>query len=311
MAAPFSQKNEIQKAKPLHQSSPGIFLLFGGFSGLVSRSMVAPFERLIILAQTKDASAYGLQARRSVSQTILTIYKQEGIRGLFQSNGVNCLRIVPQTSIEFFIFDHAKGWAKSLCEMSGVAVPDQIRNLVAGSFAGMIAFAAVYPLDVIKTMVAVNSPQKSMREAMKLVVGEKQSFLKLYTGLRVCLLGIFPYCGFKLGFFQSFKDSYCRFSEGPATPLANFFLGGLAAMGAVTLTYPMDLLRRRIQIELILHGRSLSYFGLMKEIKKESGLSGLFHGLRPTYMKIIPALAFNFMIMEFLKESYPKYVTDK
>ena len=39
---------------------------------------------------------------------LINIYKNEGLKGYFKGNGANVLRIMPQTSIEFYSYEYLK-----------------------------------------------------------------------------------------------------------------------------------------------------------------------------------------------------------
>jgi hypothetical protein len=71
---------------------------------------------------------------------------QEGVRGLFRGNGVNCMKVMPETAIKMFVFDMAKSALNS--DPNLVSGP---QRFVAGGFAGAVSQIVVYPLEVIKT----------------------------------------------------------------------------------------------------------------------------------------------------------------
>ena len=64
----------------------------GGSAGVISRSITAPLERVKIAAQT---SGRGI----SISSELGSVYRKNGLRGLFAGNGANCLRVFPQGAI--------------------------------------------------------------------------------------------------------------------------------------------------------------------------------------------------------------------
>ena len=73
---------------------------------------------------------------------------------------------------------------------------------------------------------------------------------------------------------------------------------------AVTFTYPTDLIRRKFQLQGMPGYDKVHYTGMIhcaKELVKADGVSGLFKGLVPCYVKIIPSTAIMFMCNEWLK----------
>jgi hypothetical protein len=67
----------------------------------------------------------------------------------------------------------------------------------------MTASAIVYPLDLCKTILAVNidkNPNMGIFSTIKNVY-KTQGFFSLYKGLRATMFGIAPYASLKLTFF--------------------------------------------------------------------------------------------------------------
>jgi solute carrier family 25 phosphate transporter 23/24/25/41 len=65
-----------------------------------------------------------------------------------------------------------------------------------------------------------------------------------------------------------------------------------------TTTFPIDLVRRRMQLEGT-RGRAQVYksglSGTVKEIVTKEGLFGLYRGILPEYLKVIPSVGIVFM----------------
>lgn len=69
-------------------------------------------------------------------------------------------------------------------------------------------------------------------------------------------------------------------------------------------TFPLDLVRRRMQLEGA-GGRARVYntslFGTFKHILQNEGLRGLYRGILPEYYKVVPSVGIVFMTYETLK----------
>jgi hypothetical protein len=83
-------------------------LISGGVAGAVSRTVVAPFERIKILFQTQAQASGSTLKYRGIYHTLITIYKEEGLVGYFKGNGINCLRIIPTSAIQFYSYEQFK-----------------------------------------------------------------------------------------------------------------------------------------------------------------------------------------------------------
>ena len=70
-------------------------LLAGGTSGIVTKTMTAPLERVKILLQLRSMSKATVSSSSSILGTIRSVLKDDGVRGFWKGNGANCIRVVP------------------------------------------------------------------------------------------------------------------------------------------------------------------------------------------------------------------------
>lgn len=73
--------------------------LAGGVAGAVSRTVVSPLERLKILLQVQTGARSDY--KMSIWKALQKIWREEGMKGMFAGNGVNCIRIVPYSAVQF------------------------------------------------------------------------------------------------------------------------------------------------------------------------------------------------------------------
>merc|ERR1711981_752117 len=79
-------------------------LFAGAVSGGVSRSVVAPLERVKIEYMVNSLKA----KQEGFVGTLARIVRAEGPKGLFKGNSLNVARIAPTKAVEFFVFDQFK-----------------------------------------------------------------------------------------------------------------------------------------------------------------------------------------------------------
>ena len=160
-------------------------LIAGGAAGAIAKTCVAPLERVKILFQTgrmKTATASGGSKSSSISGTLASIARTEGLRGLFKGNGASVLRIVPYSALHFGAYEQYREWLVRALKLDGgeeagdrsggggenptqapgrkkekaktkTRVPPWV-DLLAGSGAGATAVLATYPLDLARTRLA-------------------------------------------------------------------------------------------------------------------------------------------------------------
>ncbi len=173
-------------------------LVAGGFAGAVSRTMTAPLDRLKIILQ--------VQGSHGVVASFMRMWKEEGIRGCWRGNGANVVKIVPEAGVRFLAFDRIKTLV--------VRDPNQPtigERLLSGGLAGITSQIAIYPLEVVRTRLAVSNASQygGMSDAF-LSTLRNEGITALYRGISPALLGIFPYAAIDLGVYDMLKTAYCK-----------------------------------------------------------------------------------------------------
>jgi len=84
-------------------------------------------------------------------------------------------------------------------------------------------------------------------------------------------------------------------------------IGGVAGATAQTLVYPLDVLRRRMQVQTAAgseHVLSDNTWLAMRQVVKREGVRSLFSGILVTFAKVIPATAVGMTITrELIQQS--------
>ncbi|PAN04810.1 hypothetical protein PAHAL_1G093200 [Panicum hallii] len=191
-----------------------------------------------------------------------------------------------------------------------------VLDLVAGSIAGGTAVICTYPLDLVRTKLAyqvkgaVNvgfseckpSEQvyKGIMDCVKTIY--RQNGLKgIYRGMAPSLYGIFPYSGLKFYFYEKMKSHVPE--EHRKDIIAKLACGSVAGLVGQTITYPLDVVRRQMQVQALssssLVGRGT--FESLVLIAKQQGWRQLFSGLSINYVKVVPSVAIGFTVYDSMK----------
>ncbi|KAG6420200.1 hypothetical protein SASPL_116720 [Salvia splendens] len=301
-------------------------LVAGGVAGGVSRTAVAPLERLKILLQVQNP--HSIKYSGTV-QGLKYIWRTEGLRGLFKGNGANCARIVPNSAVKFFSYEQAsKGILHLYRQQPGNedAELTPLLRLGAGACAGIIAMSATYPMDMVRGRLTVQTDKspyqyRGMVHALSTVLRE-EGFRALYKGWLPSVIGVVPYVGLNFAVYESLKDYLIKSKPfglvednelGVVTRLA---CGAAAGTVGQTVAYPLDVIRRRMQMVgwnnaasiVTGDGRSkapLEYSGMVDAFRKtvrHEGFRALYKGLVPNSVKVVPSIAIAFVTYEQVKE---------
>uniref|UniRef100_A0A803LWF8 Mitochondrial carrier protein n=1 Tax=Chenopodium quinoa TaxID=63459 RepID=A0A803LWF8_CHEQI len=298
-------------------------LAAGGIAGGVSRTAVAPLERLKILLQVQNP--HSIKYNGTV-QGLKYIWQTEGFRGLFKGNGTNCARIVPNSAVKFFSYEQAsKGilWLYQQQTGNENAELTPVLRLGAGACAGIIAMSATYPMDMVRgrlTVQTAKSPQqyRGIYHALTTVLRE-EGFRALYKGWLPSVIGVVPYVGLNFAVYESLKDWLIKEKTfglvqdnelGVTTRLA---CGAVAGTIGQTVAYPLDVVRRRMQMvgwkdaSTVVTGDgkkvALEYTGMVDAFRKTvryEGFRALYKGLVPN--SVVPSISIAFVTYEVVKD---------
>ncbi|XP_047458629.1 graves disease carrier protein [Mugil cephalus] len=285
----------------------------GGVAGCCAKTTIAPLDRVKILLQAQNPHYKHL----GVFSTLTAVPKKEGFLGLYKGNGAMMIRIFPYGAIQFMAFDKYK---KLLRTKFGIA--GHIHRLVAGSMAGMTAVICTYPLDMIRARLAfqVKGDQRytGIVHAFQTIYLKEGGVLGFYRGLTPTLIGMAPYAGLSFFTFGTLRSlGLSRFPELLGQPCldnpdvlvlkthVNLLCGGIAGAIAQTISYPLDVIRRRMQLSTVLPDSEKcgSPIKTLKYVYKEYGIRrGLYRGLSLNYIRCVPSQAVAFTTYEFMKQ---------
>ncbi|MBA0651057.1 hypothetical protein Goklo_018427 [Gossypium klotzschianum] len=281
-ARKFLQQQQQQQHE--HSSKQGLNpqigtvqqLLAGGIAGAFSKTCTAPLARLTILFQVQgmqsDVSAL---SKASIWREASRIINEEGFKAFWKGNLVTIAHRLPYTAVNFYAYERYKSFLQStLCleNQRGKAGADLGVHFVGGGLAGMTAASATYPLDLVRTRLAAQ--------------------------------GVGPSIAISFSVYESLRSYWQLQRPDDSTIMVSLACGSLSGIASSTATFPIDLVRRRMQLEGAA-GRARVYktglAGTVRHIIHSEGLRGLYRGILPEYYKVVPGVGIVFMTYETLK----------
>ncbi|KAJ8363086.1 hypothetical protein SKAU_G00119170 [Synaphobranchus kaupii] len=228
-----------------------------------------------------------------------------GIGALWRGNGINVLKIAPETAIKFMAYEQIKKMIKGSKEGTSLRLQDRF---LAGSLAGATAQTAIYPLEVLKTRLTLRTTgQYSGLTDCALKILQKEGVGAFYKGYLPNVLGIVPYAGIDLAVYETLKNAWLlRYGESSADPgvLVLVGCGTLSSTCGQVASYPLALIRTRMQAQASLVGTpQLSMLGQLKYIVSQEGLHGLYRGIGANFLKVIPAVSLSYVVYENMRRA--------
>jgi len=160
----------------------------GSIAGIVNTFVSAPAEHTRIRMQSQGTMLN--PPYKSSMDCIRKIYGQHGIKGLFKGGVPTLWRESLAYAVYFSVYDLT---LRKLTD--GGKKPEVYKVAAAGAFAGICFWFSVFPIDVVKTKIQIDSftnPQfKSMMDCVRQTYS-KQGFKGFWRGLTPCLLRAIP-----------------------------------------------------------------------------------------------------------------------
>ncbi|XP_028328319.1 calcium-binding mitochondrial carrier protein SCaMC-1-like [Gouania willdenowi] len=279
------------------EKSSGVWwkqLVAGAAAGGVSRTGTAPLDRMKVFMQV-HSSKMGLIG--GFKQMIA----EGGLKSLWRGNGINVMKIAPETSIKFMAYEQYK----KLLTSEGKKIETH-KRFMAGSMAGATAQTAIYPMEVLKTRLTLRKTGQyaGMFDCAKKIL-RKEGVKAFYKGYIPNLLGIIPYAGIDLAVYESLKNSWLSYHpKDSANPgiLVLLGCGTISSTCGQLASYPLALVRTRMQAQASLDASDQSSMSsLIRKILAKDGFFGLYRGILPNFMKVIPAVSISYVVYEYTK----------
>jgi solute carrier family 25 (adenine nucleotide translocator) protein 4/5/6/31 len=262
----------------------------GGVSGIVSKTITAPIERVKLIIQTQDANPRIISGEvpryTGIVNCFTRVGKEQGMKAYWAGNFTNCVPYFPTQAFNLAFKDTIKGLfpkynAKTeFWPFFGV-------NLASGGLAGAGSLCFVYPLDYARTRLAsdVGSGKKTFNGLgdclMKTAKGP-QGVLSLYNGFGISVAGIIPYRGTQFGLNDTILGLNPWKNDRGFIGVASKWAGAqFSVIMSGFVTYPFDTVRRRLQMQSEKPVDQRMYKGALhcaQKILADEGSAAMFKG---------------------------------
>lgn len=258
-------------------------LFSGALAGAVAKTAVAPLDRTKIIFQVSSARFSAKEAYRLIYRT----YLKDGFFSLWRGNSATMVRVIPYAAIQFCAHEQYKGLLGGYYGFQGRALPP-VQRFLAGSMAGTTAAMLTYPLDMVRARMAV-TPKEMYSNILHVFVriSREEGLKTLYRGFTPTLLGVVPYAGLSFFTYETLKKLHAEHS-GRTQPYSyeRLAFGACAGLIGQSASYPLDVVRRRMQTAGVTGHTYGTILSTMKEIMAEEGvIRGLYKGLSMNWVK--------------------------
>ncbi|GJT87323.1 probable envelope ADP,ATP carrier protein, chloroplastic [Tanacetum coccineum] len=270
----------------------------GAVAGAAAKTVIAPLDRIKLIMQTHGLRAGEESAKKTIGfiEAVISVGKQDGVKGYWKGNLAQVIRILPYSAVQLFAYESYKKLFRG--EDGELSV---IGRLAAGASAGMTSTFVTYPLDVLRLRMAVDPGHQTMSNVIVRMIKE-EGLGSFYKGLVPSLISIAPYVAAVDHMTSNEALLYQKLN--PKVDLltnnrvkkslpekfrykneASFITAFVAATIATVTCYPLDTIRRQMQMRGTPYNTVLDAFS---GIIARDGVAGLYSGFVPNALKTLP-----------------------
>lgn len=276
------QEDHLRKGKDV-----GVIqsIIAGSVSGIMSRVATAPLDTLKIRLQITPyhtkfnplVSPYYLSWSNNVMVIIKEMVLKEGIRSFWKGNIPGSIMYVVYGGVQFSSYSIFNRW------LSPMNLATHRHGFVVGMMSGMISSFVSYPFDTLRTRFVANKGRKffNLRDSCR-DIWIHEGIKGFYSG---CLMSMITFTlsnGIMFSTYETIKV-YSEQSKGDENNekglkhnILNSSASTISAIISKIITFPIDTVRRRIQLEDSIHlnnffetDRSLNIYKEYQNLKRE------------------------------------------
>ncbi|XP_063693967.1 mitochondrial coenzyme A transporter SLC25A42-like isoform X2 [Bolinopsis microptera] len=210
------------------------------------------------------------------------------------------VRIVPYAAITYMSNESYKDYFKRKDPDGKLS---HVYRFCSGSMAGLTASFSTYGLEVLRARMAVKSEYVSILQSLKYIL-KTEGVSSLYRGLAPTLIGVSVYGGTSFYVFGTLKNINPLSSSDGLLTEHRLLYGGFAGLCGQSISYPLDVTRRRMQTGGI-KGDHLERYstmrGTLSHIYQNEGIKrGLYKGLSLNFLKGPLASSISFTVFDYM-----------
>ncbi|XP_034980437.2 mitochondrial folate transporter/carrier [Zootoca vivipara] len=276
-------------------------LVAGLSGGVISTLVLHPLD----LVKIRFAVSDGLELRpkyNGVLHCLTTVWKHEGLRGLYQGVTPNMWGAGASWGLYFFFYNAIKAY-KTEDKIESLGPTE---HLVSAAEAGAVTLCITNPIWVTKTRLVLQY-EAGVDSSKRQYKGMLDALIKIYKyeGVRGLYKGFVPglfgtsHGALQFMAYEELKSKYNRHrnrrSDLKLSTLEYITMAALSKIFAVSTTYPYQVVRARLQDQ---HNRYSGLVDVIRRTWRKEGVHGFYKGIIPNVLRVTPACCITFVVYE-------------
>lgn len=305
--------NEAKDTWFKHVKAP----MAGGISGFLTRAITQPLDCIKVRhqLQVEPIEKHVGAKYTSTYQTLLLMFKEEGIRGLWKGHVPGQILSVTYGFGQFLAYD---GFNRQSRAIKFFNDHSDIRHIVAGGFAGAFGMSIATPFDVVRTRFIAQDKNKGYRNIAEAftVILRTEGVRGLFRGLVPGVTAIAPNAAIQFGTYNFLLERYNSYMQiDQASRYVILIAGMFSGIIAKSCIYPLDLTKKRLQIQQFQSSRTTfgknittsGMFDCLRQTLKREKLAGLYKGWTPAVIKSGAMSGLYFFFYEEITTEFNKF----
>ena len=242
-------------------------------------------------------------------KVVRVTYQEGGVRAFYQGLSPAVLGSVTSWSIYFACYENAKNRYKRLLDTNRL---NGFYNLISSLEAGIIGSTATCPLWFLKTRLQLQNrlclmpgyvPYKGITDAVVRIIRE-EGIKTMYCGLLPSLF-LTSHAAIQFVIYEELKYLETKFNKN-IDYKTGLYGGAISKFCASMMTYPLQVFRSRMQ-QLNAKSSYHNFLDCVVKVWKTEGLAGLYGGLLPNLIRVVPSSSITLMTYEFVNSMMIRY----
>lgn len=284
-------------------------LVAGISGGVVSTLVLHPLDLLKIRFAVDDGKVEkNRPSYHGLRHALQSIFQQEGVKGLYKGVTPNIAGAGTAWGFYFLFYNSIKTEMQKgdpKCQLTPTS------HMFAAAQAGVLTLTMTNPIWVVKTRLCLQygpgakiptDPSKSYKGMIDALykIGKYEGIRGLYKGFVPGLWGV-SHGAIQFMAYEEMKSEYNHFKQQPIdTKLGTgeyLLMAALSKLFAAVTTYPYQVVRARLQDQ---HSTYAGAVDCIRSIVRYEGVSGLYKGMTPYLVHVLPNICMVLLIYEKL-----------
>lgn len=256
-------------------------VLFHFFVGCAGVIVGHPLDTVKVNLQTQDSRN---PKYKGTLHCLTSLVRKEGIRGVYRGISSPLAGVAAINAVVFGVYGNTQRFLNNSDALAA--------HFAAGAIAGLSQSVLCSPMELAKTRIQITGDRIGPWQCLKRI-HRKEGFRGVFRGIGATACREVPAYG---SYFLTY-EVLTRNSR-PVSTVTMIFAGGFAGIVSWIITYPVDVLKSRIQADGMSGSPQYKNFVdcYQKSVKNE-GYGFLVRGITPTVLRAFPTNAACFVVV--------------